>query len=224
MMFDYQKVRLVAITKPVIPECETAEDLIAYCARVSNPSNQSNTDTAPKLLKYCIDNQHWSIFEMVNVVLEIETTRDMGRQILRHRSFSFQEFSQRYADASQLGFASRQTRLQDTKNRQNSVSIDYYDDKQEKLDRTWHMKQDQIEHEAKLAYKWAIDNGIAKEQARAVLPEGLTMSRMYLNASLRSWYHYCQLRMGHGTQKEHMDIAEKAWVILCDEFKFLKSL
>jgi thymidylate synthase (FAD) len=224
MSFDYQKVRLVAVTKPVIPDCETAEDLIAYCARVSNPSNQTNTDTAPKLLKYCIDKQHWSVFEMVNVVLSVETTRDIGRQILRHKSFAFQEFSQRYADASQLGFVNRQTRLQDTKNRQNSISIDHYDDGQESLDRSWQMKQEQLQHEAKLAYKWALDNGIAKEQARSILPEGMTMSRMYLNGSLRSWYHYCQLRMEHGTQKEHMDIAEKAWTILCNEFKFLKSL
>jgi thymidylate synthase (FAD) len=224
MSFDYQKVRLVAVTKPVIPECETAEDLIAYCARVSNPSNQTNTETASKLLKYCIDNSHWSVFEMVNVGLELETTRDIGRQILRHKSFAFQEFSQRYADASQLGFVNRQTRLQDTKNRQNSISIDHYDDGQESLDRTWQMKQEQLQHEAKLAYKWALDNGIAKEQARSILPEGMTMSRMYLNGSLRSWYHYCQLRMENGTQKEHMDIAEKAWTILCNEFKFLKSL
>lgn len=223
-LFDYQNVRLIAITKPVIPECETAEDLIAYCARVSNPSNQTNTDTAPKLLKYCMDNGHWSIFEMTDATLEIETTRDIGRQILRHRSFVFQEFSQRYADASQLGFVNRQTRLQDTKNRQNSISIDHYDDEQENLNRSWQMKQEQLQHEAKLAYKWALDNGIAKEQARAVLPEGMTMSRMYMSGSLRSWIHYCQLRMEHGTQREHIDIAEKAWVILCDEFKFLRSL
>lgn len=225
MTFDYQKVTLVSLTQPRnLPNIETAEDLIAYCARVSNPSNQTNTDTAPKLLKYCMDHGHISIFEMVDVTLEIETTRDIGRQILRHRSFSFQEFSQRYADASQLGFVDRQTRLQDTKNRQNSVLIAYDDHIQGKIDKAWQMKQEQIQHEAKLAYKWALENNIAKEQARAVLPEGMTMSRMYMKGSLRSWYHYCQLRMKNGTQREHIDIAEKAWMILCDEFKFLKSL
>ena len=224
MTFDYQKVRLISITQPRIEEAKTAEDLVAYCARVSNPSNQTNTETAPKLLSYCIDNNHWSIFEMADATLEIETTRDIGRQILRHRSFSFQEFSQRYADASQLGFTDRQTRLQDTKNRQNSILIDHYDDKQYDLHRAWQVKQEQIQHETRLAYKWALENGIAKEQARAVLPEGMTMSRMYMKGNLRSWIHYCKLRMENGTQREHMDIAEKAWIILCDEFKFLKTI
>lgn len=224
MTFDYQKVRLISVTQPRIEEAKTAEDLIAYCARVSNPSNQANLETAPKLLGYCIDNSHWSIFEMADATLEIETTRDIGRQIIRHRSFSFQEFSQRYADASQLGFVDRQTRLQDIKNRQNSILIDHYDEQQYDLHRTWQAKQEQIQHESKLAYKWAINNGIAKEQARAVLPEGMTMSRMYMKGNLRSWIHYCKLRMENGTQREHMDIAEKAWLILCDEFKFLKTL
>jgi thymidylate synthase (FAD) len=223
-LFDYQKVELIGITKPLIKGIDTPEQFLAYCARVSNPQNQFNTETSEKLLKYCIDHQHWSIFETISIIMSVETTRDIGRQILRHRSFVFQEFSQRYADASQLGFVNRQTRLQDTKNRQNSISIDHYDDEQENLNRSWQMKQEQLQHEAKLAYKWALDNGIAKEQARAVLPEGMTMSRMYMSGSLRSWIHYCQLRMGHGTQKEHMDIAEKAWVILCDEFKFLRLL
>lgn len=222
-VFDYQTVRLVAITKPAIENMPTAQDLIAYCARVSNPSNQANFETAPKLLNYCINNSHWSIFEMVHVVLEINTTRDIGRQILRHRSFSFQEFSQRYADASQLGFTKRQTRLQDTKNRQNSIDIDHYDDTHESLNRSWQLKQEQIQHETKLAYKWALDNGIAKEQARAILPEGLTMSRMYMAGSLRSWLHYCQLRMGPETQKEHRDIAEKCWNVLSKEFDFMRS-
>ena len=224
MTFDYQKVTLVSVTQPRIPEANTAEDLIAYCARVSNPSNQTNFQTAPKLLSYCIDNAHWSIFEMVDITLQIETTRDIGRQILRHRSFSFQEFSQRYADASQLGFVDRQTRLQDTKNRQNSVLIDHYDEKQYDLHRAWQAKQEQIQHESKLAYKWAINNGIAKEQARAVLPEGMTMSRMYMKGSLRSWIHYCKLRMENGTQREHIDIAQKAWDIVCEEFPFLKTI
>ena len=224
MIFDYQKVRLISVTQPRIPEAKTAEDLIAYCARVSNPSNQANLETAPKLLGYCIKNSHWSIFEMADATIEIETTRDIGRQIIRHRSFSFQEFSQRYADASQLGFIERQTRLQDTKNRQNSVHIDQSDDLHNKIDEIWQMKQEQIQYETKTAYKWAIDNGIAKEQARAVLPEGMTMSRMYMKGNLRSWIHYCHLRMENGTQKEHMDIANKCWDILCEEFSFLKQL
>lgn len=223
MSFDYQKVKLVAITKPVIEECENAQDLIAYCARVSNPANQTNTDTAAKLLKYCIDHQHWSIFEMVHAVIEINTTRDIARQILRHRSFSFQEFSQRYADASQLGFVNRDTRLQDTKNRQNSIHIDHYNDEHESLNRSWQMKQEQLQHETMLAYKWALDNGVAKEQARAVLPEGMTMSRMYMTGSLRSWITYCNLRMANGTQLEHQDVAEKCWTILSKEFDFMKS-
>jgi len=224
------RVRLVAKTEPnsdvLLDYYEpgkmspmNANDFIAYCARVSNPLNQLNTDTSEKLLQYCVKNQHWSIFEMVHVVLEIETTRDIGRQILRHRSFSFQEFSQRYADPTQLEYEIRETRLQDTKNRQNSIeSLD------EELDKCWRAKQTQLLHESRLAYKWAIDNGIAKEQARAVLPEGNTMSRMYMNGSLRSWIHYCQLRMAEGTQKEHREIATAAWNILKWEFRFLETL
>lgn len=226
-----QSVKLIAVTKPILnktnstfPQYEpnekmTAEDLIAYCARVSNPSNQDNFNTASKLLKYCIDNQHWSIFEMVHVVMEINTTRDIARQILRHRSFSFQEFSQRYADASQLGFTTREARLQDKKNRQNSIETD-----DDKIKSMWELKQKQLTHEAKLTYKWALDNGIAKEQARAVLPEGITMSRMYMSGSLRSWVHYCQLRRGNGTQKEHREIAQECWAILVQEFTFLKDV
>lgn len=216
--FDYQKVRLISITQPRIEEAKTAEDLVAYCARVSNPSNQANLETAPKLLNYCISNNHWSIFEMADATLEIETTRDIGRQILRHKSFSFQEFSQRYADASLLGFVDRQTRLQDTKNRQNSVLIDHYDESQYDLHRSWQVKQEQIQHETKLAYNWAINNGIAKEQARAVLPEGMTMSRMYMKGNLRSWITYIALREKNGTQREHQDIALKCKEIICDEF------
>ena len=212
-------VKLVAVSKPTIEGIETAEDLIAYCARVSNPSNQTNTETASKLLRYCIRNQHWSVFEMVNVVLEINTTRDIGRQILRHRSFQFQEFSQRYANPEQLGFTIREARLQDKKNRQNSVETE-----DELLKKTWIAKQQQLLHELKLGYKWAIENGIAKEQARAILPEGITNSRMYMNGSLRQWIHYCQLRMGNGTQKEHQEIAKEAWAILCKEFPFLADL
>ena len=214
-------VKLVAITEPKLFEgnIDSAEDLIAYCARVSNPSNQMNTETSAKLLKYCMDNEHWSIFEMVNVVFEINTTRDIARQILRHRSFSFQEFSQRYADPNQLGFTTREARLQDTKNRQNSIETD-----DTELQIQWKMKQDQLIYESKIAYKWAIDNGIAKEQARAVLPEGMTNSRLYMNGTLRSWIHWCQLRMGNGTQKEHSEIAKECWNILCLHFSFLKEL
>lgn len=215
------KVKLIALTNPVPNEnlLTSAENLIAYCARVSNPKNQSNTETSEKLLKYCIKNQHWSIFEMVHVVMEINTTRDIARQILRHRSFSFQEFSQRYADASQLGFTVREARLQDTKNRQNSIETS-----DEILQKQWKVKQEQIIHEAGLAYQWAIDNGIAKEQARSVLPEGNTNSRIYMAGTLRSWIHFCQLRMANGTQKEHQEIAKEAWFILCTQFKFLKDL
>lgn len=219
-------VRLVAKTEPVNEETNTplvsklsGEDFIAYCARVSNPSNQNNFDTASKLLNYCVRNQHWSIFEMVHVVMEINTTRDIARQILRHRSFSFQEFSQRYADPSQLGFMTRQARLQDHKNRQNSI--------EEGVDplvaKSWEMKQQQLIHEAKLAYKWAMENGIAKEQARSVLPEGNTLSRLYMAGSLRSWIHYCDLRRGNGTQKEHREIADACWNILKKEYSFLED-
>ena len=198
----------------------TGMDIMAYCARVSNPSNQNNSETAEKLLNYCIKNKHWSVFEMCNVVLEINTTRDIARQILRHRSFHFQEFSQRYADPNQLGFETREFRLQDTKNRQNSIEVD----EDNEMTRSWKMKQDQLIHETKLAYKWAIENGVAKEQARAVLPEGLTMSRMYMNGTVRDWIHYCQLRMGNGTQKEHREIAKECWVILCDLYPFLENV
>lgn len=181
------------------------QQLVAYCARVSNPSNQTNEDTSDKLIKYLIKNKHWSPLEMVNVCLEIETTRDIARQILRHRSFSFQEFSQRYADPTKdMEFVTREARLQDSKNRQNSVALDSDDD----LHVAWKIKQLSIIHECKLAYNWAIDNGIAKEQARVVLPEGLTMSRMYMNGTLRSWVHYIELRTANGTQKEHMEVAK----------------
>jgi thymidylate synthase (FAD) len=212
-------VKLVSVSKPVDSNLKTAEDLISYCARVSNPSNQTNTQTSSKLLRYCIRNNHWSIFEMAHVVVEINTTRDIARQILRHRSFSFQEFSQRYADASQLGFTVRDARLQDNKNRQNSIETTDPD-----LHKTWILKQEQLIHETKLAYKWAIDNGIAKEQARSILPEGNTNSRLYMAGTLRSWVHYCQLRMDNGTQKEHREIAKECWYILCDQFKFLQEI
>ena len=175
---------------------------VAFAARVSNPANQNNNETSEKLVRYLIKNQHWSPLEMVNICLEIETTRDIARQILRHRSFSFQEFSQRYADASQLGFELKECRLQDTKNRQNSIETDNL-----ALQAWWEERQNRVIRECQEAYQWALDNGIAKEQARAVLPEGMTGSRLYMNGTLRSWVHYIQLRSANGTQKEHRDVA-----------------
>jgi thymidylate synthase (FAD) len=218
------KTEIVCISQPTKKMrdqgIETANDLIAYTARVSNPSNQFNTMTAPKLVKYLIDNSHWSPLEMVSLTIEIETTRDIARQILRHRSFSFQEFSQRYADPTQeLSSVTREARLQDPKNRQNSIEID-----DETLEIAWTMKQQQIIHECNLAYRWAIQNGIAKEQARAVLPEGTTVSRLYAAGTLRSWYHYCQLRKGNGTQKEHRLIADNCWNLIVEEFPVLKDI
>jgi thymidylate synthase (FAD) len=189
---------------------ETPQDLIAYAARVSNPSNQNNKETADKLLKYLIKHKHWSPFEMASACLEIETTRDIARQILRHRSFSFQEFSQRYADPTKdLEFVTREARLQDEKNRQNSITINPGDGENvAALMSDWERQQEIVIDAAKEAYKWAIKNGIAKEQARAVLPEGLTMSRMYMNGTIRSWIHYIELRSANGTQKEHMEVAK----------------
>jgi thymidylate synthase (FAD) len=187
-------------------------DQVAYAARVSNPANQNNTDTSEKLVRYLMKHQHWSPLEMVSVCLEIDTTRDIARQILRHRSFSFQEFSQRYADpTNDLGFVTRDARLQDTKNRQNSIEISeediYTSDHAAILVNNWEERQQRAISFAQQTYKWAIDNGIAKEQARAVLPEGLTTSRLYMNGTLRSWVHYIQLRSANGTQKEHREIA-----------------
>lgn len=184
-------------------DVKNIEDLVAYCARVSNPSNQLNTETNEKLLKYLIREKHWSPFEMVSLCLEITTTRDIARQILRHRSFSFQEFSQRYANpVSDLKSVRREARLQDLKNRQNSIDVD-----DEKLQQSWNGQQDLVWLAAVKAYNWAIERGIAKEQARAVLPEGLVESRLYVNGTLRSWIHYIELREKNGTQKEHMEIA-----------------
>ena len=202
------EVNLIALSKPsAITDCKTAADLIAYTARVSNPANQNNTATAPKLLRYLIREQHWSPFEMVHMTMEIKTTRDIARQILRHRSFSFQEFSQRYAVATE--FETREARLQDEKNRQNSVETDDRD-----LNEWWQMQQKKVQGQADLAYKDALEKGIAKEQARALLPEGLTQSTLYMSGTLRSWIHYCELRRGNGTQKEHSLIADKCWEII----------
>ena len=188
------------------PENKNLLEQIAYAARVSNPANQNNSETAEKLIRYLIKNQHWSPLEMVSVCLEIETTRDIARQILRHRSFSFQEFSQRYAVAD-LGWEVKEARLQDTKNRQNSIEIDSSDDEQRLISTQWYNAQQELLDKAINTYEWAINNGIAKEQARAILPEGITMSRMYMNGTLRSWVHYIQLRSANGTQKEHRQVA-----------------
>lgn len=196
----------------------TPEEAIVYMARVSNPSNQNNFEDSSKLIKYLIQNKHWSPFEMVHVVMEINTTRDITRQILRHRSFSFQEFSQRYADPTQLDFAQREARLQDKKNRQNSIEIDVKIPEEGYLQYLFERAQDNVSRVAEDNYNFMIDKGIAKEQARALLPEGLMMSRLYMAGSLRSWIHYCELRMSNGTQKEHMEIAKECWSIIETEF------
>lgn len=201
------------MTTRLIWATPNADQLIGYIARVSNPANQDNPDVAA-LIRYCHRNGHWSVFEMVSACIEIETTRDIARQILRHRSFSFQEFSQRYQSVSELPKAElRECRLQDTKNRQNSIEVDDYD-----LSNTWELVQGQVLKEAQDAYEWALQQGIAKEQARAVLPEGLTTSRMYMSGTLRSWLHYIDLRTDKATQKEHRLIAESARQTLASSF------
>jgi thymidylate synthase (FAD) len=195
-------------------------DIIAYCARVSNPSNQKNTATSKKLISYLLKNKHFSPFEMVSVTMELITTRDIARQVLRHRSFSFQEYSQRYADpTSDLQFVTREARMQDSANRQNSIDTDDND-----LKILWYAKQQQIAHECRIAYQWAISQGIAKEQARAVLPEGLMESRLYMQGTLRSWIHYIELRTGNGTQKEHKELAESCSFVLADIIADWKTL
>ena len=223
-------VKLIGVTQPTITMtgiseindsstagAMTAEQLIAYCARVSNPANQDNPDSE-KLLKYLVKHKHWSPFEMIHVIMEIETTRDIGRQILRHRSFSFQEFSQRYAEVVEMS-EPRETRLQDSKNRQNSIETE-----DDELQNSWNLVQNEMLLAAKNYYAWAISKGIAKEVARSVLPEGLTMSRMYMSGSLRSWIHYCELRMANGTQKEHRELATQCWNIITEQFPSLKSV
>ncbi len=218
------KVKLVSYSKPteefLNEGIDNAQELVAFCARVSNPSNQLNTETSEKLIKYLIKNAHWSPLEMVSACLEIETTRDIARQILRHRSFSFQEFSQRYANpVKDLEFVTREARLQDLKNRQNSIEND-----DEEISNIWNEKQNHLINLAQETYNWAIENGIAKEQARAVLPEGNTISRMYMNGTLRSWIHYIELRSGNGTQKEHMEIAVACAEVITKIFPMSKNL
>lgn len=198
------------------------QELIAYCARVSNPSNQMNSETSEKLIKYLIRHKHWSPLEMVNVCLEINTTRDIAHQIVRHRSFSFQEFSQRYADPKEFGeqFVTREARLQDPKNRQNSIELDI----DSELHYEWEIEQRKVIDKAKEVYEWAIKNGIAKEQARVVLPEGCTKTRLYMNGTLRSWVHYIDLRGANGTQKEHMEIAHACATVIGKVFPLIESL
>jgi len=216
-----KKVRIVAVTQPRVEGINTPEEFIVYAARVSNPDNQMNTETGGKLLKYCYENKHFSIFEMVNIVMEIETTRDIGRQILRH-GFRFQEFSQRYADSTKsLDFETREARLQDHKNRQNSIEPGKQD---EDLEVWWFLAQRRIIEHIKDTYKEALERGIAKEQARAVLPEGLMTTRMYANGTLRQWIHYIAVRTDPSTQKEHRIIAEEARELLRKEFPSLAGI
>ena len=221
------KVRLVSYTTPTDEfikegiDNKDLLDLVAYCARVSNPANQMNSETSEKLVKYLIKHAHWSPLEMVNVCMEIDTTRDIAHQIVRHRSFAFQEFSQRYADPAEMGkqFVVREARLQDTKNRQNSIETD-----DGALEGAWIAHQNAVIARAKQAYEWAIENGIAKEQARAVLPEGCTKTRLYMNGTLRSWVHYIDLRGANGTQKEHMDIAHACAKVIAEIFPLVEDL
>ena len=222
------KTRLISYSKP--PEDlyvgNDVQELIAYAARVSNPSNQDKTETSEKLLRYLIRENHWSPFEMVSACLEVTTTRDIARQLLRHRSFSFQEFSQRYADPTQdLKFQFKDARLQDTKDRQNSIELTDMMDSDQRVDLefNWLQKQAEVVNEAKKSYEWAIENGIAKEQARAVLPEGIMESRLYVNGTIRSWIHYIGLRSGHGTQKEHIELAKSCADSLEPIFPMIKE-
>ena len=218
------QVRLVSYSQPTEDfskdGVDNAQELIAYCAKVSNPSNQINKETSERLIRYLIKNAHWSPLEMVNACLEVETTRDIARQMLRHRSFSFQEFSQRYANPTKdLDFILREARLQDPKNRLNSIEVNDLD-----LQSKWNQLQNDVIDKAKAAYKWAVENGIAKEQARVVLPEGNTVSRLYINGTLRSWIHYIDLRSAHGTQKEHIEIAKACAEVIAQIFPMAKDI
>jgi len=222
------KAKLISYSKPTrhmySEGLQDAQDLIAYCARVSNPSNQFNTTTAEKLLGYLAKHKHWSPFEMVSACIEVETTRDIARQLLRHRSFSFQEFSQRYADPTKdLEFVCRDARFQDEKNRQNSIAIDLQNDEHRFIATGWENIQKELIQKAKEAYEWAISKGIAKEQARAVLPEGLTMSRLYVNGTIRSWIHYIELRSANGTQLEHIELARECAAAIAEAFPMINT-
>ena len=219
------KVEIISYSQPAQYFAENMTELIAFCARVSNPSNQNNKDTSEKLIKYLIKNKHWSPLEMVSLTLEIETTRDIARQMLRHRSFSFQEFSQRYADPTQdLDFVLREARLQDTSNRQNSIEIDAQTEDDKFLVAEWNRRQQDVIDLAKETYRWAVECGIAKEQARVVLPEGNTVSKLYMAGTLRSWIHYIQLRSENGTQKEHIEVAKACAKVISEVFPMSKDL
>ena len=215
-------VALVALSKPsAITDCSSADEFIAYCARVSNPNNQNNKKTAPQLLAYLIKHGHWSPFEMVSLTMEIKTTRDISHQIVRHRSFSFQEFSQRYAVSDT--FEIRESRLQDEKNRQNSIELDYEDEYHRRVNEDFSMSQHAVLQTARDAYEKALGAGIAKEQARAVLPEGMTGTTLYMAGTLRSWIHYCELRTANGTQQEHADIAKQCWNVIGTHFPSVRK-
>ena len=216
-MFDFIKCRVIGVTQPVVEDIPDSEGIISYAARVSAPQNQSNFDTAAKLLKYCVEHQHYSVFETCNITMEIEAPRDIARQILRHRSFSFQEFSQRYAESTD--FTIRECRLQDQKNRQNSIETQDKD-----LQMWWSDSQSFLLEKVEDLYKQALDKGIAKEVARCILPEGLTMSKMYMNGTVRSWLHYCSLREANGSQLEHQDVAIKCKEEVVKYFPFLKEV
>ena len=221
------KVRLISYSQaPEGVQLDNCQELVAYCARVSNPSNQLNAETSEKLIKYLIKHKHWSPLEMVNACLEIETTRDIAHQIVRHRSFAFQEFSQRYAKPEDMGDARvlRDARFQDPKNRQNSIELDRDNEQQRRLNEDFRMKQASLYNQAQEVYNWAINNGIAKEQARVVLPEGNTKTRLYMNGSLRSWVHYIELRGANGTQLEHMEIAQQCAFVIAEIFPLMEKL
>ena len=230
-MEENMKVKLISYSKPSRDMYDEGlvdvQELVAYCARVSNPANQFNTETSEKLIKYLIKHQHWSPLEMVSACIEVETTRDIARQMLRHRSFSFQEFSQRYADPTAelaSAFVLREARWQDTKNRQNSVEADQTDEAQRMIAIEWERAQKRVLYAVEKEYKWAIANGIAKEQARAVLPEGLTVSRLYMNGTIRSWIHFIQLRSANGTQKEHQLVALECAKVIAEVFPLVNDI
>lgn len=217
MSYDFIKVRVVGVTQPVLDFIPDSEGILSYAARVSSPQNQGNFDTAAKLLKYCVEHKHYSVFETANITMEVEAPRDIARQLLRHRSFTFQEFSQRYAESTD--FITRECRLQDHKNRQNSVNSE---DAGTNL--WWEAEQENLVDHILWLYKEALEKGVAKEVARVILPEGLTMSKLYVNGTVRSWLHYCELRDGNGTQREHEDLAKKCKVEVLKHFPFLENV
>ena len=223
MSYDFIKVRVVGVTQPVLDFIPDSEGILSYAARVSSPHNQGNFDTAAKLLKYCVEHKHYSVFETANITMEVEAPRDIARQLLRHRSFTFQEFSQRYAESTD--FITRECRLQDHKNRQNSLDMDTDNDDEHNLtSHWWDSAQADVLDRVNEIYKEALEKGIAKEVARVILPEGLTMSKLYVNGTVRSWLHYCDLRDGNGTQREHEDLAKKCKVEVLKHFPFLENV